>query len=131
MLTAEPEPGNCFMTSGSEGGRLRPCSLSLMSFMAMENSSRSILPSMSKSARFLMRESWVTGSQKLPEKKKNSNSKSKSERGGGQILVAAITQKRKHIELTGCGRLDRKLAFDRKYKFKMIKTSPEKKNRDD
>lgn len=51
--------------------------------------------------------------------------------GGGQILVAAITQKRKHIELTGRGRLDRKLAFDRKYKFKMIKTSPKKQNRDD
>lgn len=70
-VAADVEPGDCFMMRGSEGGRLRPCSWSLMSFIAMENSSRSILPSLSKSARFLSRESCVTGSQQLPEKKES------------------------------------------------------------
>lgn len=41
------------MMIGSEEGKLRPWSLSLMSFMAMENSSLSILPSLSVSARCL------------------------------------------------------------------------------
>lgn len=41
------------MMIGREEGKLRPWSLSLMSFMAMENSSLSILPSLSVSARCL------------------------------------------------------------------------------
>lgn len=50
------EPGDCFMTIGREEGKLRPWSLSLMSFMAIENSSLSILPSLSVSARCLQEE---------------------------------------------------------------------------
>lgn len=44
------------MIIGREEGRFRPCSLSLISFMAMENSSLSILPSLSVSARCLHEE---------------------------------------------------------------------------
>lgn len=51
--TGGAELGDCFMMIGREEGKLRPCSRSLMSFMAMENSSRSILPSLSVSARRL------------------------------------------------------------------------------
>ena len=47
------EMGGCFMMIGRAGGRLRPCNFNLMSFMAMENSSLSILPSLSMSARAL------------------------------------------------------------------------------
>lgn len=44
------------MMIGREEGKLRPRSLSLMSFMAIENSSLSILPSLSVSARCLQEE---------------------------------------------------------------------------
>lgn len=44
------------MMIGREEGKLRPWSLSLMSFMAIENSSLSILPSLSVSARCLQAE---------------------------------------------------------------------------
>lgn len=44
------------MMMGSEEGKLRPWSLSLMSFMAIENSSLSIFPSLSVSARCLHEE---------------------------------------------------------------------------
>lgn len=44
------------MMIGREEGKLRPWSLSLMSFMAIENSSLSILPSLSVSARCLQEE---------------------------------------------------------------------------
>lgn len=44
------------MMTGREEGKLRPWSLSLMSFMAIENSSLSILPSLSVSARCLHEE---------------------------------------------------------------------------
>lgn len=49
------------MMIGREEGRLRPWSLSLMSFMAMENSSLSILPSLSVSARCLHEEEEEEG----------------------------------------------------------------------
>lgn len=54
--TVGAEVGDCFMMIGREEGKLRPWSLSLMSFMAMENSSLSILPSLSVSARCLHEE---------------------------------------------------------------------------
>lgn len=44
------------MMIGRDEGKLRPWSLSLMSFMAIENSSLSILPSLSVSARCLREE---------------------------------------------------------------------------
>lgn len=44
------------MMIGRDAGKLRPWSLSLMSFMAIENSSLSILPSLSVSARCLQEE---------------------------------------------------------------------------
>lgn len=44
------------MMIGRDRGKLRPWSLSLMSFMAIENSSLSILPSPSVSARCLQEE---------------------------------------------------------------------------
>lgn len=44
------------MMIGREEGKLRPWSLSLMSFMAIENSSLSIFPSLSVSARCLQEE---------------------------------------------------------------------------
>lgn len=43
--------GGCFMMIGRAEGRLCPCSFILISFMAIENSSRSILPSLFISAR--------------------------------------------------------------------------------
>ena len=48
--------GVCFMMTGREEGRGWPCSCSLISFMAMENSSRSILPSLVRSAKDLVEE---------------------------------------------------------------------------
>lgn len=42
--------GGCFMIIGSADGRDVPCSLSLMSFIAMENSNLSIFPSLFMSA---------------------------------------------------------------------------------
>lgn len=54
--TVGAELGDCFMMIGREEGKLRPWSLSLMSFMAIENSSLSILPSLSVSARRLHEE---------------------------------------------------------------------------
>lgn len=56
MVEAELERGGCFIMIGREEGKFRPCSLSLMSFIAMENSSLSIFPSLSMSARFLQEE---------------------------------------------------------------------------
>ena len=56
MVEAKLDTGDCFMMIGRDEGRFRPWSLSLMSFMAMENSSRSIFPSLSMSARFLEEE---------------------------------------------------------------------------
>ncbi len=53
MVGAELETGHCFMMTGKEEGKFCPWSLSLMSFIAMENSSLSIFPSVSMSARFL------------------------------------------------------------------------------
>lgn len=52
IIEAELETGDCFMIIGREEGKFRPWSLSLMSFIAMENSSLSIFPSLSMSARF-------------------------------------------------------------------------------
>lgn len=52
------------MMIGREGGKLRPWSLSLMSFMAIENSSLSILPSLSVSARCLQEEEEEEGREK-------------------------------------------------------------------
>lgn len=43
--------GGCFMMIGRAVGRFCPCSFILISFMAIENSSRSILPSLFISAR--------------------------------------------------------------------------------
>lgn len=51
IMQAGLEMGGCFMMIGRVGGRLRPCSFNLMSFMAMENSCLSIFPSLSMSAR--------------------------------------------------------------------------------
>lgn len=45
--------GGCFMMIGSADGSEVPWSFSLMSFMAMENSNRSIFPSLFISARAL------------------------------------------------------------------------------
>lgn len=45
--------GGCFMMIGSADGSDVPWSLSLMSFMAMENSNRSTFPSLFISARDL------------------------------------------------------------------------------
>lgn len=45
--------GVCFMMAGREGGRAWPWSCSLISFMAMENSNRSIRPSLVRSAKDL------------------------------------------------------------------------------
>ena len=45
--------GGCFMMIGRAEGRGVPCSLSLISFIAMENSSLSIFPSLFISARAL------------------------------------------------------------------------------
>lgn len=47
------ERGGCFMEGGRVGGRGWPCSFSLISFMAIENSCISILPSLFMSARAL------------------------------------------------------------------------------
>lgn len=52
------------MMIGREEGKLRPWSLSLMSFMAIENSSLSILPSLSVSARCLQEEEEEEGREK-------------------------------------------------------------------
>lgn len=52
MIEAELDRGDCFIMTGREEGRFRPCSLSLMSFIAIENSSLSIFPSLSMSAKF-------------------------------------------------------------------------------
>lgn len=53
MVEPQLEAGGCFMTTGKAEGKLRPWSLSLMSFIAMENSTLSIFPSLSMSAKFL------------------------------------------------------------------------------
>lgn len=45
--------GGCFMMIGRAVGRFCPCSFILISFMAIENSRRSILPSLFISARVL------------------------------------------------------------------------------
>lgn len=52
MLAPELDAGVCFMIIGRDEGRFLPWSLSLISFIAMENSNRSIFPSLSMSARF-------------------------------------------------------------------------------
>lgn len=49
------------MIVGKEEGKFHPCNLCLMSFMAMENSSLSIFPSLSKSDKFLQ-ERWEESS---------------------------------------------------------------------
>ena len=52
--------GCCFMTGGSAEGSWYPWSFSLMSFIAMENSTWSILPSLFISARALQNNSMVS-----------------------------------------------------------------------
>lgn len=54
--------GGCFMMMGRAVGRFCPCSFILISFMAIENSSRSILPSLFISARVQISASTDWGS---------------------------------------------------------------------
>lgn len=54
--------GGCFMMMGRAVGRFCPCSFILISFMAIENSSRSILPSLFISARAQISASTGLGS---------------------------------------------------------------------
>lgn len=60
--------GGCFMMRGRELGRLWPCSFIFISFMAMENSSWSIFPSLFMSARAHISASTVEG---RPDCRKN------------------------------------------------------------
>lgn len=62
------DAGGCFMTTGKEGGKFLPCSVSLMSFIAIENSSLSIFPSLSRSAKFQISASTEAG---RPDWRKN------------------------------------------------------------
>lgn len=53
LLRLGADTGGCFMMIGSAEGSAVPWSFSFMSFIAMENSSLSILPSLFISARAL------------------------------------------------------------------------------